>query len=136
MSKEKEIVLIFRDILTRTNEMADAAEKNPMDIDFIRAERKTFLESYEEHKALLSLPANEVTSNFMFKMMYGNFSKTMLDLLTLVGLYYKNLDIFYGVESDKQNLDDTVAELGKFRSECNKRFKKVEAQLSSIGHVE
>ena len=136
MSKEKEIVLLFRDILTRTNEMADAAEKDPMDIEFIRAERKTYLEKYEDNKALLSLPASEVTSNFMFKMMYGNFSDTMLKLLTLVGLYYKNIDRFYGVPEDEQNLKDTVKELGNFRQECNKRFKKVEAQLSSIGHVD
>lgn len=136
MSKEKEIVLLFRDILDRTNKMADAAEKNPMDIEFIRAERKTYLENYEDNKALLSLPANEVTSNFMFKAVYKGFSETMLQLLTLVGLYYKNLDLLHDNPENAQKLQETVSELGDFRNECNKRFKKVEAQLATLGRVD
>jgi hypothetical protein len=136
MSKEKEIVLLFRDILTRTNEMADAAEKTPMDIEFIRAERKTYLEHYEENKALLALPASEVTTNFMFKAVYKGFAETMTQLLTLVGLYYKNLDLLHDNPEDAEKLKETVSELGNFRNECNKRFKKVEAQMSAIGKVD
>ncbi len=135
MSKEKEIVLVFRDILTRINTLADAAEKEPIDIELIKSEKASYLESYEERKALLALPASEVTSNFMFKLMYGSFSETMNNLLNLLGLYYNNITLFYE-ENAEESLKETIQEFGEFRKECNKRFKKVEAQLSSIGNVE
>ena len=136
MVKEKEIVLLFRDILDRTNELADAVEKNPVDIEFVKTARESYLSKYQEGLDLLSLPANEVTDNFMFKMMYGSFSETMKNLLLLVGLYYKNMVTFYGVEGEETNLKETIQDIGKFRKECNKRFKKVAAQLASIGHVD
>ena len=136
MVKEKEIVLLFRDILDRTNALADAVEKEPVDIEFVKSARETYLDKYKEGLDLLSLPANEVTDNFMFKLMYGSFSETMKNLLLLVGLYYKNMVTFYGVDGEEQNLKETIQDIGKFRKECNKRFKKVEAQLASIGHVD
>ena len=134
MSKEKEIVLTFRDLLTRTNKMADAAEKTPIDIEFIKAEAETYKEKEVEYKELLSLPADEVTDNFMFKMIYGGFSEVMLNLVTLVGLYYNNLQLFF--DKDEEKLKETIEELGDFRNQCNKRFKKVEKQLSKMGHVD
>lgn len=136
MVKEKEIVLLFRDILDRTNDLADAVEKEPVDIEFVKTARASYLGKYQEGLDLLSLPASEVTDNFMFKMMYGSFSETMKNLLLLVGLYYKNMVTFYGVEGEETNLKETIQDIGKFRKECNKRFKKVAAQLASIGHVD
>ena len=136
MSKEKEIVLIFRDVLDRTNELADAVKCSPIDIEFIRERRKSYLSKYKEDIALLDLPASEVTDNFMFKLMYGGFSATMKNLVMLIGLYYKNVDHYYGVEEEKEKFNETLAEIEKFRTECNKKFKKVEAQLASIGHVD
>jgi hypothetical protein len=60
----------------------------------------------------------------------------MTQLLTLVGLYYKNLDLLHDNPEDAEKLKETVSELGNFRNECNKRFKKVEAQMSAIGKVD
>ena len=136
MLKEKDVVLLFRDILNRTNALADAVEKDPINIEFIKSENETYQASYEEGVKLLSLPASEVTDNFMFKLMYGSFSDTMQQLLKLVGLYYNNMLTFYGTEGAEENLANTIEAIGKFRKECNKRFKKVESQLSAIGHVE
>ena len=136
MIKEKDIVLLFREILNRTNDLADIVEKDEIDIEAIKEARASYLARYKDDIALLKLPANEVTDNFMFKLMYGNFSETMQNLVMLVGLYYKNMVTFYDVEGEEQNLQETIQDISKFRKECNKRFKKVEAQLSSICQVD
>ena len=50
MSKEKEIVLILRDILDRTNELDDAAKCDPIDIGFIRERQASYLEKSPGYK--------------------------------------------------------------------------------------
>lgn len=135
MSKEREVVLVFRDLLKRINDTADAVEKSPMDMEFIRNSAEEYKTLEVEYNELLSLPANEVTSNFMFKMVYNGFAETMKNLVKLVGLHYNNLILFYDEEQDN-DLAETIVAVKRFREQCNKNFSKVEKQLSAMGHID
>ena len=125
MSKEKEIAMIFKEILDRTNELADVLEKKPIDIDFIRTQRKSYLEHYEENKALLELPVSEISSSAGFSLIYRGFGKDMSGMYTLVGLNYKNLDTTYGVDGKEEEFEGYVNQVLNFRTFLNKNFKKV-----------
>ena len=106
-----------------------------MDMNAIREASEEYKSLEKEYNEILSLPANQVTNNFMFKLVYNGFAETMKNLVKLVGLHYNNLILFYDNEQD-DDLAETIVAVKEFRRQCNQNFKKVEKQLSTMGHVD